>query len=514
MATPGIPPPIAASAYGPPRAAKIRTSPSPLSPKLRLPDTLASLQQREQQLQEHLQDLLDAQAEGLLAGLGGGADDTTSNGSSTPRGYGFRDRSVSPPATPAKRKVGLRAARRSIWKTIRDLATIKAEEDHLIEGDLILAEEVLTKVARWEQKEEGLTKKIESIVSGAKVDNLQSQASQLAKDIEDTEIRLAQMKTKHRRLMSEISEIENSVQAKLSSYRESLRIVRSDVHQFLERPPQSEHSSAGGDKTFHELPAKRRTLEMANEHWQNEHTALSQRREETETERTALEDGAVVWKEVVTEVAEFERLLREETSQMSTVNLRRKTAQPDIVTLLRSMDRTIESISAKYEIAESRGWNLLVCSIGAELEAFKQGREILQEALDVSKASLSTGSAQELVDMGQPSSSGRKMKPTKELLEFDADDESGKTEDELLTQKSSSPNRSTAQIQYPEAENELLTRKTRLPVIGGSRLSASVSLRGSSQLNRSKAPVRTYVNSNSGDESRSSRSPKHEIDTD
>jgi hypothetical protein len=57
-------------------------------------------------------------------------------------------------------------------------------------------------------------------------------------------------------------------------------------------------------------------------------------------------------------------------------------ASPDnsIKGLISRMDRTMFYIESKLKLAESKNWKLLVCCIGAELEAFKQGREILENA--------------------------------------------------------------------------------------------------------------------------------------
>jgi hypothetical protein len=52
---------------------------------------------------------------------------------------------------------------------------------------------------------------------------------------------------------------------------------------------------------------------------------------------------------------------------------------------LEQMEATISFLEEKLELATARAWNLLVCAIGAELEAFVQGKTVLEEALGVKR---------------------------------------------------------------------------------------------------------------------------------
>jgi hypothetical protein len=55
--------------------------------------------------------------------------------------------------------------------------------------------------------------------------------------------------------------------------------------------------------------------------------------------------------------------------------------------LLAEMDLVLDRLDSKLDLAEDRNWNLLVCCIGAELEAFREGREVLREVLGLPFAS-------------------------------------------------------------------------------------------------------------------------------
>ena len=393
------PPPIAASTVALPS----RSAAPPLSE----PDALLALHRREEQLQADLQHLLDAQSDGLIAGLGTGPesvpDDLLSNGSSTPTPTtSFRTGSLGSSATvaearrPKPKKIGLSGARRGLWKTIRKLASVKLEEISLINGEVEENREVLGTIDAWEQKREGLQNSIANIAhaseEGARANSLRHEAHGLDVEIQELEARLAEMKSRHRMMLQEISRLENSLQARLSSYRESLGIVENEIRGFLDRPPVDRGKVVSGDTRkkgkaavddFMALRPRRRTLEMARSHWEDCGRSLERQREAVEFEKEALEEGAVVWKDVVDEVMQFEGNLRRYMSSMSPVGHEngKEEKEEDLKEFLKSMDQTIIQVESKFKLAEARDWKLLVCCIGAELDAFRQGKEILEGAL-------------------------------------------------------------------------------------------------------------------------------------
>ncbi|KAF2231176.1 hypothetical protein EV356DRAFT_472267 [Viridothelium virens] len=394
------PPPIAASAV----ALPMRTTTSPA----RSPEARLVLHQREAQLQSDLQHLLDAQADGLITGLGGAPedlpDDLLSNGSSTPtastsfrtgsRGNGM---TAAEARQPKPKRVGLGGARRGLWKTIRKLATVKQEEVALINSDIEHDEAISVKLDAWQQKWDGLQNSVQNIEQdseeGARAKSLRHEAEGLGVEIQELEARLAEMKSRHWVMLQEVSRLENSVQARLSSYRESLGIVEKEIRGFLHRPPTGDGEEVTGNThrkgkdrvhNFMALPPQRRTLEMARSHWEDRRQSLERMREGIEFEKEALEEGAVVWKDVVDEVLEFESKLRAQMQRTAPTEQTpdEEEKQNDLKLLLKDMDQTVVQIESKLKLAEARDWKLLVCCIGAELEALRQGKEILEALLD------------------------------------------------------------------------------------------------------------------------------------
>jgi hypothetical protein len=380
--SPRIPPPVTSSVLW--SAPKTSLSPPP-----RVPDNLLALQRRARHLEQQLQELLDAQADGLtgvLSGPDGISDDLVSNGSTTPTVSSVRsaDRGTESGTgglRPRRKKIGLNAARLGISKRVRQLATVRAEELDLLDADLRELQATVERTEAWAQKRARLEKKIidiESEDAGAKTQSLQTEASKLEQEIRQKEEELWALKRRHRRVLDELADTENSVEARLSSYKTSLSLLDREVTDFLTRPQNFDHVPLSSSP-FLTLPVKRRTLDMAREYWHDEYTRLAEKCEELDTDRGALDEGAVLWNEVINKVADYEMGLQNFMQQGGRSNA------PDPTRLIDQMDTTILYLEEKLESATSRNWNLLVCAIGAELEAFVQGKTVLEEALGVKR---------------------------------------------------------------------------------------------------------------------------------
>lgn len=357
---------------------------------------LLALERKEKQLQRDLQALLDAQSEGLLAGLSRTAtDDGSSNGTRTPSTSVAGERvglRIMPVRQPVEKKLGLHGARRRILSTIQELSFIKSEEAQTLETEIRVRDEVLQQVEGFGKKKDGLEQEIAGIEGqdeSRRLSELKDEAKRVEVDIHQLETKLYQMKAMHRRLTEQISELDNSVQAKLSSYTASLSIVDAQVRKFLARPPLQDSEFSPVKSSFLSLPPKRRTLEMARDHWSSERELLETKRGEVELEKDALDDGAVLWKDVVTQISEFERHIQDEvrrlgTQEKSSQGENEMHSSPDegMRKLLEQMDPVIAHVESKLKLAEARDWKLLVCCVGAELEALKEGRLLLQGTLD------------------------------------------------------------------------------------------------------------------------------------
>ncbi|GAB7353667.1 hypothetical protein MBLNU459_g4073t1 [Dothideomycetes sp. NU459] len=403
--------PVAASAIPPPIVSSVYANPTPQSPNAATTatnDDLLFFRRKQRQLEADLQILLDAQADGLLAGLDpvSAEDDGASTGSTTPTAQSLNLRTRSSTPMQKSAKLSLRDARKGLYTTIRKLALLKAQEsDHLL-PDVEECTAIVEQLGAWEKKRQGLKARTSQIEAGTdyqRATELRRQADDMQNDINEAEARLAQLKTQQRRLRREAQEVDNTVQAKLSSYDSSLAMLEKNIKGFLEdaaldrEPATQGHTHSREPDPFWRLPRGKRTLDMAQTAFTNERDMLLSKQQAVETEREALEDGAIVWKDVVKEVSEFERRLREDMARLgngSTANPGRRAKQPgmehdddadqssgNMGELLAHLDGTTMQLESKYKLAESRNWKLLVAAIGAELEAFLKGKQILESAL-------------------------------------------------------------------------------------------------------------------------------------
>ena len=352
-------------------------------------DPLLALQRRERAIQKDLQAVLDAQSTGLLQGFGGSNDAASEAGSSTPTmsqsrisnhsgSNRERNKGVVPVRQPKKKPLGLRGARRAIGRDIEELIAVKGSESEILAGEITQREEMLQKVHHWESSISNAKTKLtgggES--EDREISELKGEEQAVEKEIQELEDRLLQMRARRKWLAERVREEENKREARLSSYKGALREVELDVEGFLRHPPLEISLVMGDERGFTTLPESRRTLGMAHEWWSKELSALSSRKAAVEEEHTALEEGRAIWEGCIQQVMEFEDNLR---SQMIS-------GEPQSATILQKqidkMGTVISKLDISFKIAEERGWNLLICAIGAELEAFREGHAILKGALN------------------------------------------------------------------------------------------------------------------------------------
>lgn len=368
-------------------------------------DPLLGLERRERAIQRELQELLDAQSAGLVQGLGGAGDESASEGgSSTPTYNSTRSRSagrregsgaVIPVRQPKKKTISLRGARRGLLRDIGELSMIKGEEVGVLADSIAQRENVLQKVAEWEERIQSFQKQLFSSSSsaaspedeeGRELAELKNEEKAVENEIREMEDRLAQMRARRKWIQERVREGENRREARLSSYRGALSEVEGEVREFLKRPPifTASPSLSLEEDSFKTLPVNRRTLGMARELWTREISSLQTRQAVVENEKAALEQGAKMWSDSINAVIEFENGLRKQMAgdmqdtEMLTVQVRK-------------MGKVIEGLERSLRVAESRGWNLLICALGAELEAFREGEGILKGALGIGEGTDADG---------------------------------------------------------------------------------------------------------------------------
>ncbi|CAD0087734.1 unnamed protein product [Aureobasidium vineae] len=385
MAASAVPQPIVNSIYVP------TTAHSNASPSVQTDDTLLIFRQKQRELEAQLQLLLDAQADALLAGLdpspiSAGEDDALSTGSSTPTASALRSK-PKPQSSSKLEKIGLRQARVGLYATMRRLAQLKSQESQYLAPSLDHFASVVNQLDAWQKKRSALQSRASQIQSGDdhnRALDLHKQADDMQTEINELEERLARLKRDQHKLREEAQEIENTVDARLASYTNSLGLVDDSIQSFLQDASAS-HWTAVINVTdmdrFWRSPSQSRTLKSAKDVFDREQDSLIERRRISDTEREALEEGAVVWRNTVKQVSTFERTLAKAMSRMGKESQSQLDSPAETKELLSMLEQTTTELENKHKLAETRSWKLLVAAIGAELEAFLKGKQILEAAL-------------------------------------------------------------------------------------------------------------------------------------
>ena len=405
-------------------------------------------------IQNDFQSLLDAQSVGLVRGFGGdiGQDGSSDAGSSTPTSRSMqtssargRSRGITPVRQPKGKVVGLRGARRGLFRDMEQLVAVKSEEERVLSAEIERREDVLRRVESWETR----IKIVKRQLSGShrsgddepgvvdeesrEIAELKNEERAVANEIREMEDRLAQMKARKLWLGDRIKEGVNRRESRLSSYHGTLREVESEVKEFLKRPPIPISIIMGDEESFMALPAHRRTLEMAREWWSKEVFRLEGRKAEVEKEKLALEKGARMWEESAQIVMDFEDDLRKQmaSNQVQGAEILREQ--------IGRMGRVIKRLGENVRSAEEKGWNLLICAIGAELEAFREGESILKDAQKSIAGDLVQGQDEENIidkDLLENGLNQLKAAPTSsESLEGEDSEDDGPNLAELLVDR-------------------------------------------------------------------------------
>ncbi|EFR05407.1 Atg28p [Nannizzia gypsea CBS 118893] len=361
--------------------------PIPFSVSHNPSEPLIHIERQSRQLQSELQELLDSQSriltvrEPLVS-----PPNTSSTRSSTPttsHTVGLKQSMPIPVRQPRKKAPTLRNVRQGILRSIHHLLCLKEEERDIVNSEIYARKDALDRVKTFMDKRAGLEKYISRIRAGNQqkhVGMLSNELRGLEEEIKEVESRLAELKARRRHMMDEITQLQNSVDAKLSSYEGALSLVKKDSEQFLKMPPIPPLYSNLVPTPFFSLNPGRRTLEMAEEHWSQELSSLEKRSLTTDHEIEALEEGGRIWNETVTLVTETEATLRNTLNQ-----LRREggTFEPAEKTLAertepseiqKALTAALQKLDKYLQLAEEKKWSLLICSIGAEREAFKEAR--------------------------------------------------------------------------------------------------------------------------------------------
>ncbi|KAK4166837.1 hypothetical protein QBC43DRAFT_231436 [Cladorrhinum sp. PSN259] len=388
-----------------------------------------TLQRRERTLQKELQRFLDAQSVGLAGNFGGndgaqpdsrphsaGASDagsntptgtlyasalTTATSSTSSKHVAFAQPNIAPSGQvipvrqPKARPIPLSEARAGLARYITLLADLKAEEDATLASALSTRKRALAQLRKLSSQQQGIEEELHSL-EGDKEEPLAQELRELTEErehvtgeIAELEERLVGLRNRKRWLDAKVDDVRNRREAGLSGYRGALKEVEGKVWSILRRPGvrpldleviDGEGEDNPGGVEFLRLRPERRTAEMAKEWWEGEVALLERRKEEVDRDKKALEEGVEVWKAAVDIVDEYERSLDEDLKGKQD-EVAEKTPEEAVYGQLVKIRKVSKALEEKFKVAEERGWNLLICAIGAELGGYKLADELLTKTL-------------------------------------------------------------------------------------------------------------------------------------
>lgn len=320
-----------------------------------------------------------------------------------------RQSDVIPVRQPRSKPMGLRSARAALARNMALLADLKVEEDANLADALSTRKRALAQLRKMSVRRDGIADKLRALENAdddpltRDLALLNEEHRSVSTEISELEAKLAGLHNRKRVLEEQIEDLSNQRESGLSGYRGALKEAEEHVAATLTRPPvrplDLEVFGRGADGAeingtddaalsgaeFMRLRPTRRTIAMAREWWEGEVRILEQRKAAVDQERAALEDGAEVWRDCVKLVTDFESDLRRQMKQQSTSSEDSDEAADSPEQRMRGqlgdMGAVIKSLDLHLVTAEDKGWNLLICAIGAELEAFKEAESMFREAL-------------------------------------------------------------------------------------------------------------------------------------
>lgn len=391
------------------------------------------LQRRERALQQDIQQLLDLQASGLIEGSGvpaserdfdtpsevdGSSASSTFYSTATSKSRMINSLHVPTRSTPEgnvipvrqptpSKPLSLQSARAGLRKSMAALLELKADEDAHVEAAIAQRKDALSYLNRMSSRRDKINTELQTLEDdseeplGKELQELGLEHDNLGQEIKLLEKKLVGMRNRRRQLRDRIDNVKNRREAGLSGYRAAGRDVDLEMQNLIHRPPIApldldaiRETGQNGTATvslespggleFLRLRPERRTVGMARAWWEGEISILEHRRAQILSDRQALDEGAKVWSEVIQLVIDFESQLRTMVKASLTSD-RQGTTDTQQATLqkqLAGVGSVASELEKRLQLAEEKHWNLLICAIGAELEAFIQAKDMLSSTLE------------------------------------------------------------------------------------------------------------------------------------
>ncbi|RYC61632.1 hypothetical protein CHU98_g4582 [Xylaria longipes] len=381
------------------------------TPSTKVDQSFKLIERREHQLQQELQQLLDAQDYALekhLANTTPDDDSTPRSGTSvsdTPNGH------VIPVRQPKKRHMSKMEARLGISRCMSQLSDLKNEEEAYIATALGERKAALSRLRNLSTKRKSIVAEMKAIESDRDqplkndIKKMEHQHRTVCDDILKLEERLRDLKRTKTKLETRIAEAKSARDSELSGYKGALNECDKRIGDIMSYPEVSVLEIEGlmaqdadlralvgqhiSGFEFLSLRPERRTLPMAKDWWEGEVQVLELRKVAVDRERAALDEGTQLWQDMLGRLEEHDRHLKSTFDVMSDYSSTKQQQQTskfnDLGEILKrqyamckELTRELEQL---YEYTEAQGWKLLVTALGAEINYFHGLRAQLGDTL-------------------------------------------------------------------------------------------------------------------------------------
>ncbi|MCJ1350741.1 MAG: hypothetical protein MMC33_000722 [Icmadophila ericetorum] len=298
--------------------------------------------------------------------------------------------SQKPPHVPTSHRqapeLSLQASRRGITSALHSLAAIKSQEAELYYSRISAEESQLREAQALERKKQGIEDAIHNISQDPEhgrsaLATMEAEETAIIAEIRNLEDRLMELRARERRIHQTREQMSSRLGAKLSSWQNALKDVDKKIEQTLLSFYDEQRSL--GNRRSPNAPQDC-TLSALEEHLRSQNATLQTAQSAAAHESSACTHGAQTWTSVIHTVNTLESALRHALHQnkSSKTLLLDPSGQEDTTAsqqeLLGQFDDAILTLEDALMESEEQGWALLMVAIAAELEALREGREMLR----------------------------------------------------------------------------------------------------------------------------------------
>ncbi|KAI1124069.1 hypothetical protein F5Y10DRAFT_250455 [Nemania abortiva] len=367
------------------------------TPSAKVDQSFKLIERRERQMQQELQQLLDAQDYALEKHLANKTPDDDTPPSWTPVSDAPNGHVV-PVRQPKKRHLSKKEARLGIARCMSLLSDLKNEEEAYIATALAERKAALSRLRNLSTKRNSIVAEMQAIESDGdqplknEMKKMEHQHRAVCEDILKLEERLRDLKRTKTKLESRIAEARSARDAELSGYKGALSECDKRIDDIMQYPEVSVLEVEGlmaqdadlralvgqhiSGFEFLSLRPERRTLPMAKDWWEGEVQVLELRKATVDKERAALDEGTQLWQNMLGRLEEHDRQLKltfdamseYASTQQHTSNF--NTLGPILKKQYTMCKETTHGLEELYDYTEAQGWKLLVTALGAEINYF------------------------------------------------------------------------------------------------------------------------------------------------